>query len=111
MGGDSELEKNQIYALPTLNLREIPENAFHIFDSLGATFSSDSRKLLELKKRINEGRFHLAISGQFKQKTAFTRKKDQSETIADEMIELESATIKLVDIKSKLVRDSIYAKQ
>jgi len=66
MGGDSESEENQIYAVPTFNLREVLEDTLGIFDSLGAAFSSDSQKLLDLKERIDEGRFHLAVLGQFK---------------------------------------------
>jgi len=66
MGGDSEPKENQIYAVPTFNLREVLEDTLGIFDSLGKAFSSDSHKLLDLKERINEGRFHLAVLGQFK---------------------------------------------
>ncbi|MFZ0033928.1 MAG: dynamin family protein [Sedimentisphaerales bacterium] len=66
MGEDSELEKNQTYAPSTLNLREVLEDALGIFGSLGAAFNSDSRKLLDLRERLDEGRFHLAVLGQFK---------------------------------------------
>jgi GTPase Era involved in 16S rRNA processing len=66
MGGNSKPKENQIYAVPALTIREVLEDTLGIFDSIGAAFSSDSRKLLELKERINEGRFHLAVLGQFK---------------------------------------------
>jgi ribosome biogenesis GTPase A len=66
MGGDSEPKENQIYAVPALTIREVLEDTLHIFGSLGTAFSPDSHKLLELKERINEGRFHLAVLGQFK---------------------------------------------
>jgi GTP-binding protein EngB required for normal cell division len=66
MGGNSEPKENQIYAVPTLTIQEVLGDTLGIFDSLGAAFSSDSQKLLELKERINEGRFHLAVLGQFK---------------------------------------------
>jgi ribosome biogenesis GTPase A len=66
MGGDSRTEENRDCALPNQNLIEVLEDTLGIFDSLGTAFSSDSRKLLELKERINEGRFNLAVLGQFK---------------------------------------------
>jgi hypothetical protein len=42
---------------------------------------------------------------------AMTREKGQSATIADEVHELESAVIKLTEVKAKLVCDGVYAKQ
>ncbi len=40
--------------------------ALRIVDSLGGQFSRDSEKLLSLRTRLEEGRFHLAVLGQFK---------------------------------------------
>jgi len=64
--GTNELKVNQAYAKPTLNLREAIENTLLILESLGEAFNPDSGKLLELRERIDEGRFHLAVLGQFK---------------------------------------------
>jgi hypothetical protein len=40
--------------------------ALRIVDSLGHHFSADSERLLSLRTRLEEGRFHLAVLGQFK---------------------------------------------
>jgi hypothetical protein len=42
---------------------------------------------------------------------AIKRKKEQSETIADELRELESAAMKLTNIEAKLVEAGAYTKQ
>ena len=64
--GTNELKVNQADDKPTLKLREAIENALLILESLGEAFNADSDKLLELRERIDEGRFHLAVLGQFK---------------------------------------------
>jgi len=40
--------------------------AFKNLDNLGPEFTRDAEKLLFLRKRLEEGRFHLAVLGQFK---------------------------------------------
>ena len=40
--------------------------ALRIVDSLGDQFSGDNEKLRALRTRLEEGRFHLAVLGQFK---------------------------------------------
>jgi hypothetical protein len=40
--------------------------ALRIVDSLGGQFSADSERLLSLRTRLEAGRFHLAVLGQFK---------------------------------------------
>lgn len=40
--------------------------ALRIVDCLGGPFSGDSERLLSLRTRLEEGRFHLAVLGQFK---------------------------------------------
>jgi GTPase Era involved in 16S rRNA processing len=66
MGSGSKPGKSQDCALSNRNLRTVLEDSLRIFDSLGAAFNSDFRKLLDLRERIQQGRFHLAVLGQFK---------------------------------------------
>ncbi len=40
--------------------------ALRVVDCLGGPFSGDSERLLSLRARLEEGRFHLAVLGQFK---------------------------------------------
>lgn len=48
------------------NIQLLLEQAIKQINNLGAEFSSDSEKLLSFKTRLEEGRFHLAVLGQFK---------------------------------------------
>ncbi len=93
--------KSQIVSLVNYNVGrmrlEVQENIERAYTAFARNLDSSMQEIISS--------IHIAL------KTAFTRKKDQSETIADEMRELESAAIRLVDIKNKLVRDSVYAKQ
>ncbi|MGB7582543.1 MAG: hypothetical protein WBL85_08870, partial [Sedimentisphaerales bacterium] len=93
--------KSQIDDLANYNVGkmrlEVQENIENAYAAFARNLDSSMQEIISS--------IHIAL------KTAFTRKKDQSETIADEMRELESAAMKLADIKNKLVRDSVYAKQ
>ncbi|MBN2224072.1 MAG: dynamin family protein [Deltaproteobacteria bacterium] len=60
-GNDLSPKTSEIADLP-LYLAE----AIQIVNNLGKTFEPDRSKLLDLSTRLEEGRFHLAVLGQFK---------------------------------------------
>ena len=64
--GTNESNVNQVNIRPAINLREAIDNTLLILKSLGEMFKPDSQKLANLRQRIDEGRFHLAVLGQFK---------------------------------------------
>jgi hypothetical protein len=48
------------------DFRKLLDNASEIVHGLGPQFAGDCQKLLSLTERLEEGRFHLAVLGQFK---------------------------------------------
>ena len=53
-------------ALEKKDVQELLELAIEQLNGLGADFSRETESLNGLKKRLFEGRFHLAVLGQFK---------------------------------------------
>ncbi len=51
---------------PPIDFQLLLGDALRIVDSLGSQFSGDRETLLALRTRLEEGRFHLAVLGQFK---------------------------------------------
>ena len=51
---------------PTTDVRSLLERLRRCLDEIGPEFARDERRVAELSDRLQQGRFHLAVLGQFK---------------------------------------------
>ena len=63
---DESLDKGQVTPQPSPSLGRLLEEASDQVRRVGEAFSKDASELALLRQRLAEGRFHLAVLGQFK---------------------------------------------